>query len=70
MIPFTLSKAHISCPYGTISVLKEENFGVNTFKQEIRDACKTNETLFQNAVCSNFPYKKDISDWFNKHCQG
>jgi len=46
MIPLSLGKAHIACPYGRISEIKEENFGVNKYDLKIRDACQVNETLY------------------------
>ena len=46
MIPFSLNKTNIACPYGLIGDMKSNYFGVNKYTNKIRDACQVNETAF------------------------
>jgi hypothetical protein len=71
MIPFDFPKAHIECPYGRISEMKPENFGINKYTNKIRDACQVNEKLYNNKVCSDWGAgkKKDFIAWWNNNCK-
>ena len=51
MIPFGLKKFNLTCPYGSISKLEPDNFGINSYIQKVRDSCRLNETKFNNSMC-------------------
>ena len=69
MIPFAWKQSHIECPYGRIGPLKIENFGVNKNTLRIRDACRVNETLYDNKECSDFLDKSTWINWWDTHCK-
>ena len=43
---FSLGHLLLSCPYGEITNLAPNGFGINTYTNKIRDACLVNETEY------------------------
>ena len=69
-ISFYLGTLLLFCPYGEITGLVENGFGINAYTNDIRDACMVNDTLFHNKECSDLIHKKQFEDVFQKNCHG
>lgn len=67
--PLTMSKLYLHCEYGSITSVSTNGYGINTFDQQIRDAC-VKKPEFHNEHCSGMLNDDYIHNQFTEYCKG
>lgn len=66
-VPFTLGKIVLSCPYGKITKLFPDGYGINSWDQDIRDACLVRDE-FKNELCAPVIDSQSLIKEFHEKC--
>lgn len=64
-----MSKIVMTCPYGRIQKMYPNGHGINTYDQEVRDACLVKEK-FKNVICEDVINLEYLDQKFHMDCLG